>query len=468
MVAPTARASRSCRAGRVRRTERSVTTPQSTAHLQPFYFIAAMSYELQPFMSTAPPPTPRGAHRQPTGPAQQIQRCMKAGDPGPRSSGLASCFARRALPRRAEARGRARSRTFSRNPTRTISSAFVRSRAEQRTALIVADKKVALASDAHDLIDRQIEKLEAALQQMPEEFSSVIQQQMGGSLHGGAASTGSPAALRDGGAGSSSNDNGGGGSGGSGSGRRKAAIGAGAPAFGGAGSSSGGAGPSGAGPSSLVGGIPGQPVINTSGTHDPETEETFCSCGRISFGEMVCCDNPQCALEWFHFGCVGLTEAPIGAWLCPVCTLLQGSAIRSVKRLTQQSSSNDLQAMDNGHDNGRGRGGGAEGGAEGAAGVAEAAATITAARRSMRLQSKGIPTARRRTKPDVAPAAAAPAAATAQGAAAASGVGVGAAAQLCGASRGREQYLPRRDAQDAGREEGEASDEGVPRVPREA
>ena len=38
-----------------------------------------MSYELQPFMSTAPPPTPRGgAQGQPTGPAQQIQRCMKA------------------------------------------------------------------------------------------------------------------------------------------------------------------------------------------------------------------------------------------------------------------------------------------------------------------------------------------------------------------------------------------------------
>ena len=72
--------------------------------------------------------------------------------------------------------------------------------------------------------------------------------------------------------------------------------------------------------------------------------------------------------------------------------------------------------------------GGAEGGAEGAAGVAGAAATITAARRSMRLQSKGIPTARRRTKPDVAPDAAAPDAATAPDAAAALDVGAGAAA----------------------------------------
>lgn len=27
---------------------------------------------------------------------------------------------------------------------------------------------------------------------------------------------------------------------------------------------------------------------------------------RISFGSMVACENPDCAIEWFHFECVGL------------------------------------------------------------------------------------------------------------------------------------------------------------------
>jgi hypothetical protein len=27
---------------------------------------------------------------------------------------------------------------------------------------------------------------------------------------------------------------------------------------------------------------------------------------RISYGAMVACENPDCAIEWFHFECVGL------------------------------------------------------------------------------------------------------------------------------------------------------------------
>jgi len=28
---------------------------------------------------------------------------------------------------------------------------------------------------------------------------------------------------------------------------------------------------------------------------------------RISCGEMVGCDNEDCALEWFHYSCVGIS-----------------------------------------------------------------------------------------------------------------------------------------------------------------
>ena len=34
----------------------------------------------------------------------------------------------------------------------------------------------------------------------------------------------------------------------------------------------------------------------------------YCTCQRISFGEMIACDNDDCPIEWFHYGCVGITE----------------------------------------------------------------------------------------------------------------------------------------------------------------
>jgi len=52
---------------------------------------------------------------------------------------------------------------------------------------------------------------------------------------------------------------------------------------------------------------------------DPN-EPTYCICNRVSFGEMVGCDNADCKIEWFHFECVGLTAPPKGKWYCPECT----------------------------------------------------------------------------------------------------------------------------------------------------
>ena len=52
---------------------------------------------------------------------------------------------------------------------------------------------------------------------------------------------------------------------------------------------------------------------------DPN-EPTYCLCNQVSYGEMVGCDNPSCPIEWFHYGCVGLTDAPKGKWYCPDCT----------------------------------------------------------------------------------------------------------------------------------------------------
>ena len=51
---------------------------------------------------------------------------------------------------------------------------------------------------------------------------------------------------------------------------------------------------------------------------DPN-EPTYCLCDQVSFGQMICCDNDRCTIEWFHFPCVGLEVKPKGKWYCPRC-----------------------------------------------------------------------------------------------------------------------------------------------------
>eukprot|EP00050_Salpingoeca_kvevrii_P022011 m.119760 g.119760 ORF g.119760 m.119760 type:complete len:264 (+) comp9563_c1_seq3:3520-4311(+) len=48
-------------------------------------------------------------------------------------------------------------------------------------------------------------------------------------------------------------------------------------------------------------------------------EPRYCICNQYSYGEMVGCDNDNCPIEWFHYGCVGITEPPKGKWYCPRC-----------------------------------------------------------------------------------------------------------------------------------------------------
>eukprot|EP00241_Pyramimonas_parkeae_P022808 CAMPEP_0114320230 /NCGR_PEP_ID=MMETSP0059-20121206/25809_1 /TAXON_ID=36894 /ORGANISM="Pyramimonas parkeae, Strain CCMP726" /LENGTH=221 /DNA_ID=CAMNT_0001447581 /DNA_START=94 /DNA_END=759 /DNA_ORIENTATION=+ len=54
---------------------------------------------------------------------------------------------------------------------------------------------------------------------------------------------------------------------------------------------------------------------------DPN-EPTYCTCNRVSFGEMIACDNEHCKIEWFHFECVGLSrhQQQKGKWYCPECS----------------------------------------------------------------------------------------------------------------------------------------------------
>lgn len=71
------------------------------------------------------------------------------------------------------------------------------------------------------------------------------------------------------------------------------------------------------------------------GDVDAEGEEddtqVYCTCQRVSFGDMVACDNDDCKYQWFHWGCVGLKEEPKGEWLCPYCRLLPKEQIVKAK-----------------------------------------------------------------------------------------------------------------------------------------
>jgi hypothetical protein len=66
------------------------------------------------------------------------------------------------------------------------------------------------------------------------------------------------------------------------------------------------------------------------GEGDPMGEEVdstlYCLCRRVSYGEMIGCDNGECPIEWFHLGCVGLTATnrPRGKWYCPECRFYDG------------------------------------------------------------------------------------------------------------------------------------------------
>lgn len=58
---------------------------------------------------------------------------------------------------------------------------------------------------------------------------------------------------------------------------------------------------------------------------DDEDNTKYCFCHKVSYGNMVACDNEECKYQWFHWDCVGLKEEPEGEWLCSECTTnLQG------------------------------------------------------------------------------------------------------------------------------------------------
>lgn len=76
----------------------------------------------------------------------------------------------------------------------------------------------------------------------------------------------------------------------------------------------------------------GTTQLDGSGDADDNDDETpYCICQKMSYGDMVGCDNDECQYQWFHYKCVNVTEEPKGEWLCPVCRNLPRNKLRISK-----------------------------------------------------------------------------------------------------------------------------------------
>ncbi|KAF5466200.1 hypothetical protein F2P56_016149 [Juglans regia] len=161
---------------------------------------------------------------------------------------------------------------------------------EQKHSIRIADEKVALAVQAYDLVDTHIQQLDQYLKKFDEELrrekesataSGITPPSLDGNVKAGRGSE-------------------------SGRGGRKKTRQATAAG---------------------VATTEAATVANSSGMDldlpvDPN-EPTYCLCNQVSYGEMVACDNPDCKIEWFHFGCVGLKEQPKGKWYCSDCAVMK-------------------------------------------------------------------------------------------------------------------------------------------------
>lgn len=75
----------------------------------------------------------------------------------------------------------------------------------------------------------------------------------------------------------------------------------------------------------------GAGVAGGEGEEDESDDTKYCFCQRVSFGDMVACDNDNCHFQWFHWECVNIKEEPVGDWLCPDCRKQPPAKIKRVR-----------------------------------------------------------------------------------------------------------------------------------------
>ncbi|WAR23894.1 ING2-like protein, partial [Mya arenaria] len=69
-------------------------------------------------------------------------------------------------------------------------------------------------------------------------------------------------------------------------------------------------------------GLPVQPLkeVQPPLSSQNDSEKTWCYCDQVESGEMICCDDENCHIVWFHFTCLKIERKPMGKkWFCPDC-----------------------------------------------------------------------------------------------------------------------------------------------------
>ncbi len=51
-------------------------------------------------------------------------------------------------------------------------------------------------------------------------------------------------------------------------------------------------------------------------------EESYCMCNGVDDGSrMICCDNVDCTVQWYHVKCLNMKRIPKGVWYCEKCAV---------------------------------------------------------------------------------------------------------------------------------------------------
>ena len=62
-------------------------------------------------------------------------------------------------------------------------------------------------------------------------------------------------------------------------------------------------------------------VPGASSCSNDSSNEVYCYCKGQEEGQMIACDIQDC-IQWFHFECLKMKQAPKGKWFCPDCRKL--------------------------------------------------------------------------------------------------------------------------------------------------
>ncbi len=70
----------------------------------------------------------------------------------------------------------------------------------------------------------------------------------------------------------------------------------------------------------ILGTSTSQNVIQHVAASESVASGNYCVCRGVDDGiTMICCDDENCSVQWFHTRCMKVKRMPKGKWFCPQC-----------------------------------------------------------------------------------------------------------------------------------------------------